>query len=271
MSSVPIALSTIFEIDCEEFVSAKSCIDSSFDQTAESPSDGFYAANPRNWLPRDPNVQLILKQRLSDPNQRIGVDLPWLLSVPAAKLTVMIVGKDPLRKYADFSCNARWSGSIIIGTPYAIHSDFYKDRTKIYQRVITELKLLGCNIYLTDAKKMWIGGATFSSRLDLEALRKELESIRPDFVIAFGVDALRAIETVENATDCCAEAQSAANNRLNRARVLSFPHPSRAANGAWLRRLGGSSPIDERKIEHILEKFRFEIDSLARHSRDWQQ
>lgn len=178
----------------------------------------------------------------------IGLDLPLLFESqkPNAK-TIVIIGIDPLRKRKDFPNFS--SGNIIIGSPYACHSTYYREskgRTKSYFNFIKHIVSKGYNLYVTDFYKVWMNdqNKTEKERYYLEneletfkiILLQELEIIKPAMIVAFG-------DLVE----------SLCNEQLKdykEVKLIKLPHPSMANNNKW-KQLLNASPTCEHKVEYL--------------------
>lgn len=159
----------------------------------------------------------------------IGVDIPLFINNNNTNSeTVVIIGIDPLRKRKDF--NDFDHGNVILGTPYALHSKFYREkrsRTKSYYYFVKHLVSKGYNVYLTDIFKIWMNDfkKTEKDRFFLseetffyEILITELEFIQPKVIVAFGdlvEEYLKKIKLSE------------------KFEIIKLPHPSGSNNKKW--------------------------------------
>jgi len=198
-------------------------IEKSYNSDSNNPSAGFVSVEKFS------NVQFKQEKTLNNWKNAslIGVDLPLLFisDNPNAE-TVVTVGIDPLRKRKDF--HDFKPGNVIIGTPYALHSTFYRERkgrTKSYYDFIKHIVSKGYNVYLTDIFKIWMNDfeKTEKDRFFLrdevlesnEMLLKELEIIQPKMLIAFGDLVEKSLKALELSTT-----------------IIKLPHPS-GANRSW--------------------------------------
>jgi hypothetical protein len=172
----------------------------------------------------------------------IGIDLPVELSTGTNdQERIVIIGIDPLRKRKDFPKEVS-NEKLIIGTPYALHSSFYRNdehRTKIYCKVIQNLVERNFKVYLTDIFKVWMSNSTDEKykyslhqefALSNEVLKQELETISPIKIILFG-------RFVEDYTRPLIKSLGFID------RIISLPHPS-GANRNW-----NKLPKEERSFQ----------------------
>lgn len=178
-----------------------------------------------------------------------GFDLPVLLK-PAQSFdkTILILGIDPLRKRRDFPGASQ--DKLIIGTPYAIHSNFYrnrKNRTRVYWDFFAHV-LKQYNVYLTDAFKIWmnisdqIENVKYQlefSHLWVDLLRTEINSIKPYRIITFG----------SLANSLCKSAIDKSQMDI----IIELPHPS-GRNQNWNSIIAGPKSVDA-KYNYLCKKF----------------
>jgi len=215
-------------------------IEKSYNSNSNNPSEGFISVK------RFSNVQFKQERTLNNWKNAslIGVDLPLLFvnDNPNAE-TVVIIGIDPLRKRKDFRDFK--SGNIIIGTPYALHSTFYREskgRTKSYYDFVKHIVSKGYNVYVTDIFKIWMNNfeKTEKERFFLgdevweskKILLKELEIIQPQRIIIFGNLVEKSLKDLELST-----------------KIIKLPHPS-SANRNWNTLLEGKATCDQ-KIKYL--------------------
>lgn len=210
----------------------------------EKSDDGFLL------IPKMQNSQFIHLETTDNWSKStlIGVDLPIEVKakIDTAE-TVMVLGIDPLRKRKDFPSSD--IGKVIVGTPYALHSSFYREskgRTKIYGEFVESLTQK-YNCYITDIYKIWMNNATKSEsdkfllskekRICRELLFKEIDLIKPIKIIAFGNLAFNIIRSLKEFI----------NKEIQ---VIKLPHPS-GANRKWNYLLSGNQPFEE-KLNYLL-------------------
>ncbi len=184
---------------------------------------------------------------LSDYNSLIGIDLPVFYTSlnKKNKKIAFILGQDPLRSINDFGDKSE----IIIGTPFALHSEYYrKKRTKLYWKIIRSLCENNYTVYVTDAIKIWAKNINFGTGYNLkylfsELLRNELITINPDIVLSMGNIAQK---TLCNAGPTC--------------EFKHVLHP-RARKKDW-EKYGLVNFQDDMKVKYILEN-RFNIKNFS--------
>jgi len=198
-------------------------IEKSYNSDTYNPSAGFMSVE------KFPCVQFKQEKTLNNWKNAslIGVDLPLLFKSdnPNAE-TVVIIGIDPLRKRKDFRDFKL--GNVIIGTPYAFHSTYYREskgRTKSYYDFVKHIVSKGYNVYVTDIFKIWMNDFERTERHRFflgdevlesnEILLKELEIIQPQILIALGDLVEKSLNDLELSI-----------------RIIKVPHPS-GANRRW--------------------------------------
>jgi hypothetical protein len=185
----------------------------------------------------------------------IGLDVPALVKGKAAKKTIMIIGIDPLRKKRDFPEDVH--GKVITGTPYAIHSKFYREsagRTKVYWDLIKWLLENEYNVYLTDINKFWFStDGDAKKKYDLKSeyknnislLEKECSNINPLYIVAFG----------DFVTSFC---ENKKIREFMKGQIISLPHPS-GANRNWNTIIKTSPRSAKEKVEKLIEELKKKI------------
>ena len=162
-----------------------------------------------------------------EKSEVVGFDIPVLLKssvATASARTLCIVGQDPLRNRQDMD-NAGRLNPVLIGTPYAIHNPrAERAETRIYCEAIQDALDSGWQVYLTDIIKVFAifnGRKQTTNRQQEEFFRsvlsKEIDCIKPDLVIAVGVNTHRIVEKLY-ARPCTAPEAS----------LVRIPHPSPA-------------------------------------------
>ena len=153
-------------------------------------------------------------------NTIIGIDIPILLTNDdmEGKETVAIVAQDPLRNINDVMLRRFMPfRQPIVGTPFAFHyaSQLYK-QTEVYRSIISGLLAKGYKVYITD-----ILIKNDKENLYVEGLINE---IKPDYVILMGKQAQNKFKRIKD--------------MYKDTYPICVPHPSAAANGAWVERTG---------------------------------
>jgi len=155
---------------------------------------------------------------------------------------IAILGQDPLRK------SDKRREEIGIGTPYAMHLKFCRERlrnTRLYFDLIKVLLDEGYRVYLTDIFKVWVSEADKDKAIPLSKkdhqrfasiIRAELGIFKPLAVITWGQVASKTFKSL--------------NLNFNH---LEFPHPSGANNGKW-QELIEKPPTRENRISFWKQK-----------------
>ena len=182
-------------------------------------------------------------------NTITGVDIPIMVKGDEnmGNKTVAIVAQDPLRNSKDIMLQpfAPFDNPIV-GTPFAFH---YKQKvckqTKVYREIIHGLLQKGYNVYVTDIWKCWDNSNTKKmgkwgiNNPHYKCLVSEINSIKPDYVILMGKQAINKLHDL--------------GKNLNYTNTLvSVPHPSGSANGAWAKILNGNRISLRAKVDYIL-------------------
>lgn len=225
-------------------------IEKSYNLKTGNSYDGFLSVD------KFPNIQFESNKILENwkNSTLIGLDLPLFFNSNNYNgKTIAIVGIDPLRKRKDFP-NFK-SGDVIIGTPYAFHSTFYREskgRTKAYYDFVEHIVSKGYNVYVTDVFKIWMNdfGKNESNKFFLgeeassfKILYDEINIIKPKIIIAFGNLAEEILEKLEISTT-----------------IVKFPHPS-GANRNWNTIIKGKATCDE-KVNYLCSEFDKKIKNL---------
>ena len=158
----------------------------------------------------------------------------------------MILAQDPLRSAKDF----KHEGNVIIGTPYALQSNFYRDgSSKLYYHMLLSLMDLFKEFYLTDVAKVYAEGSNIIGMLGKsnganlkKVLASEINVIMPDTILAMGNIAQSALDSSE--IKLVIE-----KNNIQR---VDTPH-IRAHHNAWLK-AGAKGSKNKNKLEYIFEK-----------------
>ena len=173
-----------------------------------------------------------------------GIDLPAWFGDDFSKKKVMILGIDPLRNKKGFKneCEKRNSlnsvipleviydsieNEVIIGTPYALHlSEAREGKCSVYWSFI-EVLIENHFVYCTDVFKTYYYNDekdirsyrdeefTIKNKNHRDLLKKEIELIKPDVIIAFGNLVEFFLKDINLTT-----------------KVIKLPHPS-GANRIW--------------------------------------
>lgn len=112
------------------------------------------------------------------------------------KGTIFIIGESPTRNKKDYKDN----GDLIIGTPFAVACE--KGAPKqcdIYKYIFNRLINKGYNVYITDAVKVWQNGMKrneFKGHINEVFLKKEINIVKPNFVVTWGETAKEAYNRV---------------------------------------------------------------------------
>ena len=240
-----------------------------YNQQLSSSHDGFISKQKQSWKI---SFQEQKTENNWDNSTLIGIDLPLFFKCPDPKAqTVMLVALDPLRSRDDFSLELKGDSGVklfnpgdpIIGTPFALHSSFYREdndkkiRTKVYCDPIKHIVEKNYHLYVTDKYKVWMNDCEKekeSNKYKLkkeevifgELLLKELEIIKPNKIICFGVD------PKDGAHVFCKGLLK--DNDLKSELLPALLHPSGSNNNKW-RSVLKTPPYDvPRKIRYLKTK-----------------
>ena len=166
-----------------------------------------------------PKETLRIKNLKNSDAGLIGIDLPIILTKSKGTKTLMILGQDPLRNQKDFPDNKK----IVVGTPFAFHSNYYGEKGwgKLYLDLVKELCDIYDTVYVTDKYKIWIekGDAkTIINETSLQILKKEIEIVNPDKILALGSSATSALKKIKVSND----------------KIITSPHPQARAK-LWIK------------------------------------
>lgn len=210
-----------------------------YDRKWQKSNEGFYKSDVIKINP-------IYRNEIIDLNGLIGIDLPTLFESKASSGKLMILAQDPLRSAKDF----KHEGNVIIGTPYALQSNFYRDgSSKLYYHMLLSLMDLFKEFYLTDVAKVYAEGSNIIGMLGKsnganlkKVLASEINVIMPDTILAMGNIAQSALDSSE--IKLVIE-----KNNIQR---VDTPH-IRAHHNAWLK-AGAKGSKNKNKLEYIFEK-----------------
>ena len=171
----------------------------------------------------------LFMKKYHDKSYWVGLDYPVFIRKDNNRKNVMIIAEDPLRDRNDTYLKPN-KEDLLLSTPFATHLKWAREiGLREYWQINNSLLEKGCNVYLTDVYKIWMmkDDLTIKKKEKLPAdfvnhlktcLKKEIEFIKPDAIITYGKRAYDALSSME--LDFKGE-------------KISFPHPSRTANGAW--------------------------------------
>lgn len=238
-------LAELFYLPGEETINATKQFESSFFCVQNKPCDGFSIFEK----PEAATFFTEAEKEKWKAATLIGLDMPVLISGegPSCK-RVIIIGIDPLRKRKDFPLVD--SSLVIAGTPYAVHSSFYREkgnRTKVYWNFISGLAEQ-YDIYLTDIYKLWMNDAAigeniqFAFNASIEAwrtlLKFEIKTIAPSIIIYFGNTTAELCKDFESEFPAC--------------KIITLPHPS-GRNKRWSKLIEGRGTVDA-KVDYLLKQ-----------------
>lgn len=214
--------------------------------------DYFCDNYEESWDKSDQGFQKLSTAKLADVYRKeirdidclIGIDLPTIFESDIASGKIIVLAQDPLRSTKDF-CH---EGKVIIGTPYALHSRYYRNKSsKLYFQIINGLSHNYRNIYLTDVLKVYAEGSNLTSNKILlevayKLLYKEIKELKPDKILAMGSLASKALTEKEISAFC----------KDKNIEIVNTPHP-RARHEIWLE-AGANGSTDTEKVKHIIKK-----------------
>jgi len=222
----------------------------SYNQKLSSSHEGFIPKQKQSW-----NI-LFQEQTLNhwENSTLTGVDLPLFFKCPDPKAqTVMLVAQDPLRHRDDFPFPDFKDEDVIIGTPFAQHSSYYREGSQ--EVVFASIRNIIDNnyhVYITDVYKVWMKMRKVKSHeyflkneceIFGELLLNELDTIKPNNVICLG----KVAENFFSKTPILK------NYNLSK-RNLYLPHPGRQNAQKWKKCLINQKQSPENKIKYLKTK-----------------
>ncbi len=181
-------------------------------------------------------------------SQITGIDIPILLTNDDKedKETVVIVAQDPLRSIKDPMLKPFIPfDKSIVGTPFAFHYELqYYKQTEVYRLIVDGLLKKGYNVYITDIWKCWDKSKTYrglwkKGNPHFDCLVEEIDEIKPNYVILMGKQAQNNFKKIKFT--------------YKQPKLICVPHPSAAANGAWVRQIGKCDI--KTKANYIIKQF----------------
>lgn len=141
-------------------------------------------------------VALVNSELVQSSNpEHPGIDLPCWLDASRTGQRIILLGQDPLRDDKYFPTSLKDELSVVIGTPYSVHSGSLRRQgnNPRYWGIISHLLDAGYNLYLTDVSKFWARGQRIRPSIDRTyrlILQGEFELIAPSgsppLIVAFG-------------------------------------------------------------------------------------
>jgi Uracil DNA glycosylase superfamily. len=178
-------------------------------------------------------------------SELIGVDFPIKINRENSlgNKVIAIVGIDPLRKLSDFQemtdqhdVRIKISENLIVGTPYAFHSSFYREkRASIYAKFIDHILESGYDVYLTDIFKIWTKDGQLKDndsfkKASYDLLKSELKIIDPNAIVCFGKQPTDIVRQIVADVE-----------------ILDLPHPKARAK-YWLNKFSEDSKMNSPKV-----------------------
>ncbi len=187
----------------------------------------------------------------------IGLDLPTWFNIEDNKPRIMLIFQDPLRGKCYQDCK-----DAVLSSPFGLHDATHRNRAnggKMANELVKRLINNGYGVYLTDARKYFIGNHQTSDAYSLtfantyaKILKKEISIVKPTLCVCFGNRAARIMYDV-----------STENPELFISHI-TLPHLSGTARGAIvkhypiLRDLGADAPnIAEQYANEILAQIEY--------------
>ncbi|MEI6347709.1 MAG: uracil-DNA glycosylase family protein [Bacteroidota bacterium] len=136
-----------------------------------------------------------------------GFDMPCWVSNEDSKKKIMILASEPLRDEISFDKSKLDKfTNISLNTPFSYHTSGriknpkFKDRRQYWSLIdwmVTDLK---STVYMTDIRKFWFADWQHhkefgDTKLHLDIFKKELELVKPDFIILFGSTPMNILQS----------------------------------------------------------------------------
>ena len=147
-------------------------------------------------------------------NDLWGLDLPVRISNGNFNKTIVFLGQDPLRKSEDYP---KIKNKIVVSLPFAVNCE--QKFKKEIQYLIEYICDRGDSIYFTDIFKIYTGENLNTKKykdiknINVSIIKKELDMIKPDIIIASGKVAQEFIK----------------NENINNCKIIEIPHYTAAA------------------------------------------
>ncbi len=176
-------------------------------------------------------------------NNLWGIDLPVRISNGKFNKTILFLAQDPLRKSEDYQ---NIKNKIVVSLPFAVNCE-----QKLKPEIINLIEYIcnrGDSIYFTDIFKIYTGENLNTKKrksikdLNVSIIKKELEIIKPDIIIASGCVAQKFVED-ENIND--------------NYKVINIPHYTAAAchTKEYFEKLSGFDKESNKKFN--IKKFEY--------------
>lgn len=155
-----------------------------------------YSPNAKNGDLEIPIANL--KYENLSKTTHIGLDLPTWFNYESNKSSVMILAMEPLR-------TEEKPGFATLASPFALHSKYIRHKLPYSTtfKFIKELVKNNFNVYITDIYKLYCKlnnrKHTGEEELNHIIFKKELDILKPDYIVVFGKTAKIRLEKFLNA------------------------------------------------------------------------
>jgi len=232
-------LRQVIALSPTEFDRVYQALRNTFDRPSDSPFLHDFVRKP---------IALVNPELLQSPNpEHPGIDLPCWLETSGSDRRIILLGQDPLRDDRYFPHASQSEPSVVIGTPYSVHSASLRRQgnNPRYWGIISKLLAAGYNLYLTDVGKFWARGQrarAASARTYRMILEEEFAlsapSGSPSLIVTFGKQAAAFLLGADYPATTKIGKETAQIFSRGPIRVLPVLHPSPQNEGilkAYLR------------------------------------
>jgi len=211
-------MARVIALDRTECADSYRHLNDAFSRVSRAPFQDDFVRKPR----------ALIQAAIASPGDYPGIDFPcWLEPESGRRVTVMLVGQDPVRDATYFTVPAT-EPYVVIGTPYSVHSQALRSwrNNPRYWMLIQHLLDAGYMLYLSDIAKAWPSaeGGT-AERIAREILEYEIALVAPTLVVTFGSRATQAL--LGPGASRGFRGRLAERLPLGRTSVLPVLHPSR--------------------------------------------
>ena len=169
-------MARVIALDRTECADSYRHLNDAFSRVSRAPFQDDFVRKPR----------ALIQAAIASPGDYPGIDFPcWLEPEGGRRVTVMLVGQDPVRDATYFTVPAT-EPYVVIGTPYSVHSQALRSwrNNPRYWMLIQHLLDAGYMLYLSDIAKAWPSaeGGT-AERIAREILEYEIALVAPTLVV----------------------------------------------------------------------------------------
>lgn len=193
----------------------------------------------------------------------IGLDLPTWFNIKEYKPRIMLIFQDPLRGKCYHECK-----DAVLSSPFGLQDATHRSRAnggKMANELVRRLTNNGYGVYLTDARKYFIGDHQTSDAYSLvftktytDILAKEISIVKPNLCVCFGD---RANSIMYDVGPCIMYDVAPEDPELLLITSIKLPHLSGTARGAIKNHFKILDKIGGATADNIAEVYAKEIIS----------